>query len=384
MSERKKTNIKKNMVIMLICVAAAFGALYAFQLYKSLVAGKIISQMQDKVETVSSYKATRQLWTDKITAVGTLVAIKGAELAPQVDGMVTRINFSSGEDVSEGMLLIELDTTQEIAQLKSLQARETFARQTLDRDLKQYQVKAVSKQQIDSDWSNLKNLQGQVQNQLALIAKKNIRAPFAGRIGVRQISVGQYLNVGTSYVSLQQLEELFVDFYIPQRYLSTVRAGQEVQLSVDTYPDKVVKGMVVAIDSLVNINNGNAKVRGKFKNPEKRLLPGMFADVEIVVSAPKEEVTVPQTAITYNSYGVSVYVLEKTAQKQGGKEIYKAVERFVTTGQKRGDQIVISKGIKPDEMVVSAGQLKLRNGSRVVVDNKVLPTNDPNPKPVEQ
>ncbi|KZL09448.1 Multidrug resistance protein MdtA precursor [Pseudovibrio axinellae] len=383
MNERKKPNTKKNMIIMLICVAVAFGGLYAFQFYKSILANKFISAIQNKVETISSYKATNQLWTDKITAIGSLVAIKGAELSPQVAGTVTRINFSSGEDAEQGMLLIELDTTQEVAQLQSLQAQETLARQTLDRDLKQYKVKAVSKQQIDTDWSNLRNLQGQVQNQLALIAKKNIRAPFSGRVGVRQVSVGQYLNVGTPYVSLQQLDELFVDFYVPQRFLSVIRSGQKIRLTVDAFPNKVVDGKVVAIDSLVDNSNGNAKVRGRFKNPNKILLPGMFVDVDIVTSAPDERVTVPQTAITYNSYGVSVYVLEKTKKKSGGKDIYKANVRFVETGQKRGDQIVITKGVKNDELVVSAGQNKLSNGSQVMIDNSVLPTNDPNPKPVE-
>ncbi|EEA92125.1 efflux RND transporter periplasmic adaptor subunit [Pseudovibrio sp. JE062] len=384
MSEHKKPNIKKNMIIMLICVGIAFGGLYAFQLYKGRVLSKIVSGLQNKIETVSSYKATKQLWTDKVSAVGTLIAIMGTDLTPELPGTITHINFSSGEDVPKGMLLIELDTTQEVAQLKSLQAQETLARQTLDRDLKQYKVNAVSKQQIDVDWSNLKNLQGQVQNQLAIIAKKNIRAPFSGRLGIRQVSVGQLLNPGQAYVNLQQLDDLFVDFYIPQRFLSTIKQGQEIEVSVDTYPDLTIKGKVVAIDAQVTVTNGNARVRGRFANPNKELIPGMFADVETVISAPKEQVTVPQTAVTYNSYGITVYVLTKTDEMHMNKPVYTAKQRFIETGSKRGDQIVISKGLKADELVVSAGQLKLRNGSKVVIDNSVLPLNDPNPKPVEQ
>ncbi|AEV35789.1 efflux transporter, RND family, MFP subunit [Pseudovibrio sp. FO-BEG1] len=384
MSEHKKPNIKKNMIIMLICVGIAFGGLYAFQLYKGRVLSKIVSGLQNKIETVSSYKATKQLWTDKVSAVGTLIAIMGTDLTPELPGTITHINFSSGEDVQKGMLLIELDTTQEVAQLKSLQAQETLARQTLDRDLKQYKVNAVSKQQIDVDWSNLKNLQGQVQNQLAIIAKKNIRAPFSGRLGIRQVSVGQLLNPGQAYVNLQQLDDLFVDFYIPQRFLSTIKQGQEIEVSVDTYPDLTIKGKVVAVDAQVTVTNGNARVRGRFANPNKELIPGMFADVETVVSAPKEQVTVPQTAVTYNSYGITVYVLTKTDEMHMNKPVYTAKQRFIETGSKRGDQIVISKGLKADELVVSAGQLKLRNGSKVVIDNSVLPLNDPNPKPVEQ
>ncbi|QUS56652.1 efflux RND transporter periplasmic adaptor subunit [Pseudovibrio brasiliensis] len=384
MSEHKKPNIKKNMIIMLICVGIAFGGLYAFQLYKGRVLSKIVSGLQNKIETVSSYKATKQLWTDKVSAVGTLIAIMGTDLTPELPGTITHINFSSGEDVQKGMLLIELDTTQEVAQLKSLQAQETLARQTLDRDLKQYKVNAVSKQQIDVDWSNLKNLQGQVQNQLAIIAKKNIRAPFSGRLGIRQVSVGQLLNPGQAYVNLQQLDDLFVDFYIPQRFLSTIKQGQEIEVSVDTYPDLTIKGKVVAVDAQVTVTNGNARVRGRFANPNKELIPGMFADVETVISAPKEQVTVPQTAVTYNSYGITVYVLTKTDETHMNKPVYTAKQRFIETGSKRGDQIVISKGLKADELVVSAGQLKLRNGSKVVIDNSVLPLNDPNPKPVEQ
>ncbi|SDQ71597.1 efflux RND transporter periplasmic adaptor subunit [Pseudovibrio sp. Tun.PSC04-5.I4] len=384
MNNEKKPRQKRNMVIMLVCVGTVFGGLYAFQQYKSLVAGKIIAQMQDKTEVISTYTASKQLWTDRITAIGTLVAIKGADLEPQVAGNVMLINFSSGEDVKQGTLLIKQDTTQQVAQLISLQAQEVFARQTLDRDLKQYKVNAVSKQQIDSDWSNLNNLQGQVQDQLALIAKMNIRAPFKGRLGIRLVSVGQYLDVGTSYVSLQQLDDLFVDFYVPQRFLGTVRPEQAVEISVDTFPGEVVKGKVIAINSQVDINNGNALVRGRFLNPDKKLLPGMFADVSIVVSAPKEQVTLPQTAISYNSYGVTVYVLTKTGKKDKGKDVYLTEERFVETGTKRGDQIVVIKGVKDKELVVSAGQIKLRNGSAVTIDNSVLPTNDPDPKPVEK
>ncbi|WP_109314209.1 efflux RND transporter periplasmic adaptor subunit [Pseudovibrio ascidiaceicola] len=384
MSERKKPNTKKNMIIMLICVGIAFGGLYGFQLYKSKVLGKIVSGLQNKIETVSSYKSTKQLWTEKVSAVGTLIAIMGTDLTPELPGTITHINFSSGEDIQKGMLLIELDTTQEVAQLKSLQAQETLARQTLDRDLKQYKVNAVSKQQIDVDWSNLKNLQGQVQNQLAIIAKKNIRAPFSGRLGIRQVSVGQLLSAGQAYVNLQQLDDLFVDFYIPQRFLNTIKQGQEIEVSVDTYAGLSIKGKVVAIDAQVNVSNGNARVRGRFANPNKELIPGMFADVQTVISAPKEQVTVPQTAITYNSYGVTVYVLTKTDEKHMDKPVYTAKQRFIETGAKRGDQIVISKGLKVDELVVSAGQLKLRNGSKVIIDNSVLPLNDPDPKPVEQ
>lgn len=372
------------MVIMLVCVGIVFGGLYAFQKYKSLVAGKIIAQMQNKTEVISTYTASKQLWTEKITAIGTLVAIKGADLAPQVAGNVMGINFSSGEDVKQGTLLIKQDTTQQVAQLISLQAQEEFSRQTLDRDLKQYKVNAVSKQQIDSDWSNLKNLQGQVQDQLALIGKMNIRAPFEGRLGIRLVSVGQYLDVGTSYVSLQQLDALLVDFYIPQRFLGTVRPEQAIEIGVDTYPGEVVKGKVIAINSQVDTNNGNALVRGRFQNPDKKLLPGMFADVGIVVSAPKEQITLPQTAISYNSYGITVFVLKKTDRKDNGKDVYLAEERFVETGTKRGDQIVVIKGVKDKELVVSAGQIKLRNGSAVTIDNSVLPKNDPDPKPVEK
>lgn len=384
MSNEKKPRQKRNMVIMLVCVGIVFGGLYAFQKYKSLVAGKIIAQMQNKTEVISTYTASKQLWTEKITAIGTLVAIKGADLAPQVAGNVMGINFSSGEDVKQGTLLIKQDTTQQVAQLISLQAQEEFSRQTLDRDLKQYKVNAVSKQQIDSDWSNLKNLQGQVQDQLALIGKMNIRAPFEGRLGIRLVSVGQYLDVGTSYVSLQQLDALLVDFYIPQRFLGTVRPEQAIEIGVDTYPGEVVKGKVIAINSQVDTNNGNALVRGRFQNPDKKLLPGMFADVGIVVSAPKEQITLPQTAISYNSYGITVFVLKKTDRKDNGKDVYLAEERFVETGTKRGDQIVVIKGVKDKELVVSAGQIKLRNGSAVTIDNSVLPKNDPDPKPVEK
>ena len=383
MSQHKNPHLKRNMIIMLVCVGIAFGGLFAFQLYKSRALSQMAARMQDSVETVSSYKATTQMWTETASAVGTLVAIKGADLAPELPGTVTHINFSSGEDVEEGMLLIELDTSLEVAQLASLQAQETFARQTLDRDLQQYEVNAVSQQQIDFDWANLRDLQGQVQSQLAIIGKKNFRAPFSGRLGIRQVSVGQYVNVGQTFVNLQQLDDLFVDFFVPQRLLSTVRPGLEIEVTVDAFPDQSIKGQVVAVDAQVDINNGNVLVRGRFTNPNKELVPGMFVDVDTVIGEPQEQVTVPQTAIAYESYGTTVYVLTETGDTYMDKPVYTATQNFVTTGATRGDQIVIEKGVDANALVVNAGQLKLRNGSRVVIDNSIQPTNDPNPKPVE-
>ncbi|GHB46631.1 MexH family multidrug efflux RND transporter periplasmic adaptor subunit [Pseudovibrio japonicus] len=383
MSENKNPHLKRNMIIMLICVGIAFGGLYVFQLIKSRALSRLATSMQNPVETVSSYKATTQLWTDTVSAVGTLVAIKGADLAPELPGTVTNINFSSGEDVEEGMLLIELDTSLEVAQLKSLQAQETFARQTLERDLRQLEVNAVSQQQIDFDWANLRDLQGQVESQLAIIAKKNYRAPFSGRLGIRLVSVGQYVNVAQPFVNLQQLDELFVDFFIPQRMLGMIRPGLDIDVTVDTFPDQTVKGKVVAVDAQVDINNGNALVRGRFTNPNKELIPGMFVDVATAISEPEMRVTVPQTAIAYESFGTTVYVLTKTSDTFNDKPVYTATQNFVTTGATRGDQIVIEKGVEANDLVVNAGQLKLRNGSRVVIDNSVQPTNDPNPKPVE-
>jgi membrane fusion protein, multidrug efflux system len=235
-------------------------------------------------------------------------------------------------------------------------------------------------QTVDNDKWTLKNNEAQVAQQQALIDYKFIKAPFSGRLGIRQVDLGQYLAAGTAIVTLQQLDPVYVDFYLPQQALAQIKVGQRLVGKVDTFPGQTFDGEISAINSLVDAATRNVQVRGTLKNPDHRLLPGMFATVDIDAGAPQQLVTLPQTAIAYNSYGNIVYVIDDKGNANGPPQLV-ARQTFVTTGQTRGDQVALLTGVKEGDVVVTAGQIKLRNGTPVVLNNSVQPSNDINPKP---
>jgi membrane fusion protein (multidrug efflux system) len=236
-------------------------------------------------------------------------------------------------------------------------------------------------QTVDTDKWTLKNNEAQVEQQQALIGYKFIKAPFTGRLGIRQVDLGQYLAAGTAIVTLQQLDPVYVDFYLPQQALAQIKVGQRLVGNVDTFPGQAFEGEISAINSLIDGATRNVQIRGTLKNPDHRLLPGMFATVDIDSGAPQHLVTLPQTAIAYNSYGNIVYVIDDKGKDANGQAQLVARQTFVTTGQTRGDQVALLTGVKEGDIIVTAGQMKLRNGTPVTVNNAVQPSNDVNPKP---
>jgi membrane fusion protein (multidrug efflux system) len=276
------------------------------------------------------------------------------------------------------------------AKLEQLQASAELADQTLKRDREQFAAQAISQATIDTDVSTLKSAKAQVVAQQALIQEKIVKAPFAGRLGIRQVDLGQYLAAGTTVVTLQALDPMLIDFYVPQQALEHLRIGQVATATVDTYPGESFKGTVESINSKVDSASRNVQVRASFKNADKRLVPGMFATVAIDSGDSSMELTLPQTCITYNPYGDTVYVLvhnnngeAKGGDAKGGdaKPNDTVEQHFVKLGATRGDQVAILSGINEGDVVVSAGQIKLRNGSPVVVNNSVQPTDDIHPTP---
>jgi membrane fusion protein (multidrug efflux system) len=247
---------------------------------------------------------------------------------------------------------------------------------------------AISKQTDDTDLATLKSDQAQVAQQQALVGYKSVTAPFTGRLGIRQVDLGQYIAPGTPIVTLQQLDPIFIDFYLPQQALAQIKTGQAVTAGVDTYPDQKFSGKIVAINPLVNTASRNVQVRATFANPDEKLLPGMFATVDIDVGTPQHYVTLPKTAIYYNSYGDIAYVVKAgNAEKSGGGDAeknYIAQQVFVKTGDSRGDQVAVLRGIEPGDVVVSAGQNKLHNGSPVRIDNDVKVPFSANPQVSEE
>jgi membrane fusion protein (multidrug efflux system) len=374
----------KRMVIMLVAVAIVFGGIFGFQAFKAVMIKKFISALSNPPQTVSAAKAGTSEWLPKIEAIGSLRAVKGADLSLEVSGVVESISFNSGDDVAEGAPLLKLRTADDVARLNSLQAMAELNDITYERDQKQFKMQAVSQATLDSDAANLKNAKAQVAQQQAIVDKKLLRAPFAGHLGIRAVDLGQYLGPGTVIVTLQALDPIFVDFFVPQQSVDQVRLNQSVMVKVDAFKDQTFTGEISAINPKVDTGNRNVQIRATLKNPDHKLLPGMYATIEIGVGSPKTYVTLPQTAISYNPYGDTVYVVESKGNDAEGKPQQTARQTFVTVGPTRGDQVAIFKGVEEGDTVVTAGQIKLHNGSVVLIDNTVTPTADAAPVPIDR
>jgi membrane fusion protein (multidrug efflux system) len=380
---RKQGATPNRMIIMLVLTGLVLAAVFGFESFKGVMIRKFMATLSNPPQTVSTMVAASTEWRSQIEAVGSVRAVNGANLSAQVAGTVSAVHFQSGADVKKGDLLLELESADDVAHLEALKATAAMAQLTYDRDRTLVKTNAVSQQTADTDESNLKNAKALVAQQQALVDYKFVRAPFAGRLGIRQVDLGQYLAAGTAIVTLQQLDPIYVDFYAPQQSIAQLKVGQAATAKVDTYPNRHFEGKILAINSLVDAATRNVLVRAEFANKDGFLLPGMFATVDIDTGAPQKYVTLPQTAVAYNSYGDIVYLVEDKGKDANGKPQLVARQTFVTTGATRGDQVAIVKGVKDGDTVVTAGQVKLRNGTPVLINNTVQPANDPNPKPVD-
>jgi membrane fusion protein, multidrug efflux system len=375
----------KRMVIMLAAVAVVFGLIFGFQIFKGIMIKKFIMAASNPPQTISAAKAGYSEWQPKIEAVGSLRAVKGADLSLEVSGVVESISFKSGDDVESGALLLKLRTADDEARLQQLQAMAQLSEITYDRDQKQFKLQAVSQATLDSDAANLKNAQAQVEQQKAVIEKKFLRAPFAGHLGIRAVDLGQYLGPGTVIVTLQALDPIFADFFVPQQSVDQIRLGQPVTVRIDAFKDQTFTGEIAAINPKVDTGSRNVQVRASLKNPDHKLLPGMYATVDIATGGPRNYITLPQTAISYNPYGDTVYlVVDGKDKNTDGKPQRIARQTFVTVGPTRGDQVAVLKGVEDGDTVVTAGQIKLHNGSVVMIDNSVTPTADAAPVPIDR
>ena len=386
----KLRSMIRPLIILVLLVVLVIGGVFAWQAFIGKMIGKFMAQTASAPQTVSTVVAKKTTWQQQIRAIGSLRAVRGADLSAQASGVVDKIAFDSGNDVPAGKVLLQLMPNDDYAKLEQLQASAELADQNLKRDREQFAAQAISQATIDTDESTLKSAKAQVVAQQALIQEKIVKAPFAGRLGIRQVDLGQYLPAGTTVVTLQALDPMLIDFYVPQQALEHLRIGQVATATVDTYPGESFKGTVESINSKVDSASRNVQVRASFKNADKRLVPGMFATVAIDSGDSSMELTLPQTCITYNPYGDTVYVLvhnnngeAKGGDAKGGdaKPNDTVEQHFVKLGATRGDQVAILSGINEGDVVVSAGQIKLRNGSPVVVNNSVQPTDDIHPTP---
>jgi membrane fusion protein (multidrug efflux system) len=344
---------------------------------------KFMSAMAAPPQTVSTAMAAMQEWQPRIEAVGSLRAVNGADLSFEVPGIVKEIRFMSGDDVAAGDILVTLRSDDDMGKLAALQATAELSEINYQRDQQQFKIKAVSQATLDSDAANLKNAKAQVAEQQAVVDKKTLRAPFAGHLGVRLVDVGQYIGAGAGVVTLQALDPIYADFFLPQQALNQVRLEQELTIKIDTYPNQDFTGTITAINPKVDSATRNVQVRATLKNPDRRLLPGMYATIVIAAGSKQRYVTLPQTAVAYNPYGETVFVVDDKGKDADGQPQLVARQTFITVGSTRGDQVAIMSGVDEGQTVVTAGQMKLHNGSPVVIDNSIRPTADANPLPLD-
>lgn len=319
--------------------------------------------------TVSVEAAKTESWRPLLPAIGTFQAVQGIEIAPEVDGIVTAIHFDSGHEAKSGELLVELDDSVEQADLRSAQAQLKKASQDLARQQELLGRGNTSQASFDAAQTQRDTAAAAVARIKAVIDEKEIASPFAGRLGIRLVSLGQYVKAGQNLVALQQLDPIFADFPVPEQEVDRVRIGQVVQIKVDAFPRRTFEGKVASLDAKVNQDTRTILVRAEVPNPDGLLLPGMFANVTVVAGVAHDVVTVPRTAVSYSLYGDSVYVVKSetpsgTEQTQPAQVVER---RFVRLGDTRDSRVAIAEGVKAGELVVTEGQIKLHPGAHVVV-----------------
>ncbi len=374
---RRHPGLLRRTLFMMLGALLLIGAIV---LVKVMLVRKMMASFHPPAPPVVTTMAVHaESWRDRIHTIGSVRAWRGADLGPELAGVVRHVRFRSGQDVKAGAVLVELNVDDERAQLRSLEAAAALARTTLRRDRAQWTARAVSRAVIDADEADLRSKTALVDQQRALIEKKIIRAPFSGRLGITTVNPGQYLNPGDKVVSLEAIDRVFVDFTVPQREVAQVSKRAEVQISVDAWPSRTFHGRITAVGSTLDAATRNLQVEATLPNRDHALAPGMFATVRMGVGAPYRVIVAPQTAVSFNPYGATVFVAEP------GKNAHTFTARrvFVTTGATRGDQVAILQGLKEGDVVVTSGQIKLKNGAPMQVDNKVLPLNDANPTPQE-
>jgi membrane fusion protein, multidrug efflux system len=379
----KKPSTTKRMIWMIVGVLLLIAVIVGIKVL--LVVRMIHGMPKPAPFTVSTTTAREQPWQPALGAVGTLRAAKGADLAMDVAGLVTGVNLQSGQDVTQGQVLVQLRDGDDVAQLQQLEAVAQLSQLTFERARQQLAAQAISKADYDTAAADLKAKQAAVAQQKVVVAKKQLRAPFAGRAGIITINPGDYLSAGTTIVTVQQLDPLFVDFYVPQSELGRLQVGQAVNLKLDAYAGRDFTGKLSAINPKVDLGTRNVQVEATVPNHDKTLTPGMFAKVTVDIGSEQRQLTLPQAAIVYNPYGDTVYVVQPSKGKDDkGQPLPPTVKQtFVTVGDTRGDQVAILKGIDAGTVVVTSGQIKLKNDAPIAIDNSVQPADSVHPAPQE-
>jgi membrane fusion protein (multidrug efflux system) len=368
------------MILMLAVLTALVGGLGFIKFRQVEAAIAQGASFQPPPTTVTTVVAQRETWPSTLTVIGTAAAIQGVTVSADLPGTVDKIHFESGQWVRQGDTLVDLDTRQERAQLANMEAQRDLARINYDRAQQLVKEGVIARSEYDNATAQQKATEAQVGDIKAAIARKTIRAPFSGALGIRQVSLGQYLAAGQAIVSLQSLNPIYVNFGVPQQDTPKVAPGHVLRVTNSDLPGMAFSGRIIALDSVINEQTRNIQVQAILTNKDNKLRPGMFVQVELPLGAAREVVPLPASAINYAPYGDSVFVV--TDMKDAKGHTYRGVrQQVVKVEGSRGDQVAVTSGIKPGDEVVSSGVFRLRNGGAVQVNNTIKPDNSPAPKP---
>jgi membrane fusion protein (multidrug efflux system) len=365
--------MKKRIIFTIIGLLIMIGILGGI---KGLQIDRMIAQGSQSVlppETVTTTVAQKDSWESRLTAIGSLVAVQGVTVTAELTGKVVRIAFEPGTKVNAGDLLVQQDTSSEEAQLRAAEAAVELAKRNLERLKKLLDRRTIARSQYDDAEAKYKEGVAQADAIRAAIAKKNIRAPFAGRLGIRLVNLGQILNEGEPIVSLQSINPIFVNFSLPQQQLARVQPGLTVRVRSDALPDRVIEGKITAINPEVDAVTRNIRIQATVANRQERLRPGMFVNVAVVLPVSEDVLAVPATAVLYAPYSDSVFVVEKKQSENNKQPGLIVRQQIVQLGERRGDFVAVVSGLEAGETIVSTGAFKLRNGQAVVVDNTLAP-----------
>ena len=386
----RQPSTRKRMFWMLLAAVVVFGGVFGFKAFFAAQTNNFFDNMPQPAVTVSSAIAKSERWSDDGESVGTFTAINGTDVTTEAGGVVSAIEFDAGQPVAAGTVLVRLNTANEAATLKALDASAHLARVQADRWQQLGTQQLVSKDEVQQRITAAATAQAQADAQRALIAQKTIRAPFAGILGIRKVNLGQYVAPGAAIVSLQQLDPIYVNFALPEQLIGKMVEGTAVRASLDSLPGKTFDGMVTAVDPQVDPNTRNFQAQATLRNPDRVLRPGAFARIGFALGGERDVVVIPQTGVSFSPYGNAVFVITRQARKQGEKDAqgkpltgdkFVVTQRFIKTGMTRGDLIVVADGLKPGEQIVTSGLLKLRNGAEVTINNQVQPAASAQPTP---
>lgn len=368
--------MSRRMSILLVVLAIVFGGIVAYNMIRGYMVGKFFSNYEPPAVAVSTVEAKQKNWQPVIPGVGSFAAIQGVEINAQVSGIVKEILFDSGEYVKKGDPLFVIDDSVDQATLKDNKANLVLQKLTYQRQASLFKTGSTSNSEMDKARASLDSAEAAVQQTEALIAQKHIVAPFDGRLGIRQISLGEYISPGeTDIVTLQSLDPLYLRFYLPEQNFSKLFFGQSIRLMVDALPGQWFQGKITAVDAKIDTDTHNILVQATVNNQKVNdhfvFMPGMFAKIEVLLPQQEKAIVLPLTAVTYTLYGDSVYIVKNKEKDPKKKPILKVYRQYIKTGEKKGNEVVILEGLKAGDIVVNSGQMKVHNGTRVEVNNSV-------------